>query len=99
MGRFGIHQDERVTELLLSACATSGASLDLASAYFNVTKRYKNAILSPHHQAQVNIITASPEVPTSFLQLTVANRRAYVPSACLPTLIVHPRTRLRLSVR
>jgi hypothetical protein len=79
MGRFGIHQDERVTELLLSSCATSGASLDLASAYFNVTKRYKNAILSPHHQAQVNIITASPEVPASLLQLTVANQRSYVP--------------------
>ncbi|ELR23065.1 CDPdiacylglycerol--glycerol-3-phosphate 3-phosphatidyltransferase, mitochondrial, putative [Acanthamoeba castellanii str. Neff] len=61
MGRFGIHQDERVTELVLSSCTASGATLDLASAYFNITKRYKAAILSPHNQAQVNIITASPE--------------------------------------
>jgi hypothetical protein len=63
MGRFGIHHDERVTELVLSSCTASGATLDLASAYFNITKRYKAAILSPHNQAQVNIITASPEVP------------------------------------
>jgi hypothetical protein len=62
MGRFGIHQDERVTEYILSASGTSGATLDMASAYFNITKRYKDAVLSPHHQARVNIITASPEV-------------------------------------
>lgn len=62
MGRFGIHHDEHITEFILSASSAAGAQLDMASAYFNITKRYKDAILSPDHQAQVNIITASPKV-------------------------------------
>jgi len=62
MGRFNIRHDERVTEYILSSASMDGSTLDMASAYFNITKRYKEAIFTPGHCAQVRVITASPEV-------------------------------------
>ncbi len=61
MGPFGIHHDEQVTRFILESVAPK-STLDLGSAYFNITDVYKDAILNESSKANINIITASPQV-------------------------------------
>jgi len=60
MGPVDIRHDETVTSLVLSHFKEG--TLDLSSAYFNITDSYSNAILDCNDSRSVNIITASPEV-------------------------------------
>lgn len=62
MGPANVRHDEMVTDLMLSS-RTPG-TMDLSSAYFNITDKYADGIFTASRFKRINIITASPKVYT-----------------------------------
>ena len=68
MGPFGITQDEGVTGVLLRGAAR-GATIHLATGYFNLTDEYARCVVSDC-SAHFEILTSVPEVSLLFCLLS-----------------------------
>lgn len=60
MKQFGVLKDEKATEEILST-VPEGTTIHLASGYFNLTRSYRQLIMT-QTQASYNILMASPQV-------------------------------------
>ena len=69
MGQLNIYHDSQITLRLLQT-APEGATLKLATGYFNLTSEYSKALLE-HCQGTCHLLTAHPTTNGFFSKFTL----------------------------